>query len=90
MDVKNSTQGPDIYTSGKLAEDVFTRAFHFCVPNAGSWWTKVATRTSDKVQIELCQFSWGAFGARDKKESMFHLYCQEEINEYFQVPCLVT
>lgn len=78
MDVKNCTQSPEIYTLVKkiyISEDFLPMLFIFCVPNAGSLWTKVATCTFDKVQIELCQFYLGAFGARDKKQSMCHLYC---------------
>lgn len=74
MDVKTSTQRPETYTLVKISEDILPVLFIFCVPNADSLWTEVATRTFDKVQIELCQFYLGAFSERDKKESMFHLY----------------
>lgn len=70
--------------------NIFTYSFPFFAFRADFLWTKVATCTFDKVQIELCQFYLCAFGAYDKKDSNLLLYCWETINEYFQVPCLVT
>lgn len=68
------TESRNLYLSKNICR-LFTHAFHSHAPNSDSLWTEVAARTLDKVQIELCQFYLGAFGARDKKESMFHLYC---------------
>lgn len=83
-------QGPDLYIIICTTSTFLPMAFIFFVFNADFLWIKLATCTFDKVQIELCQFSLCAFGAWDKKDSNLRLYCWEEINEYFQVPCLVT